>query len=368
MNFPAFSPRHRCETCKGYRLKPEALAVKIDDHHIAQVAELSIRDAIQWIRNLPATLNEQHKEIAVRILKEIRNRLKFLDDVGLEYLTLSRSSRTLSGGESQRIRLASQIGSGLTGVLYVLDEPSIGLHQRDNARLLETLKHLRDLGNTVIVVEHDEEAICSADFVIDIGPGAGVHGGKIIAKGPPAKIMSNSKSLTGQYLTGAMEIPLPKSRRKINKSKQLKIVGAKENNLKNVTAAIPIGLFTCLTGVSGGGKSTLLIETFYKAIARKLNNRRDTPGAHTSPFMAFSTSIRSLILTSPRSAVHRDPTRRPIPGPSHPFVSGSRNCPSPGRGAISPAASPSMSKEDAAKPARVTVSSKSKCTSCRTSM
>ena len=277
-----FQSRHRCETCKGYRLKPEALAVKIDDHHIAQVAELSIRDAIQWIRNLPATLNEQHKEIAVRILKEIRNRLKFLDDVGLEYLTLSRSSRTLSGGESQRIRLASQIGSGLTGVLYVLDEPSIGLHQRDNARLLETLKHLRDLGNTVIVVEHDEEAICSADFVIDIGPGAGVHGGKIIAKGPPAKIMSNSKSLTGQYLTGAMEIPLPKSRRKINKSKQLKIVGAKENNLKNVTAAIPIGLFTCLTGVSGGGKSTLLIETFYKAIARKLNNRRDTPGAHKS--------------------------------------------------------------------------------------
>ncbi|MGI9379467.1 MAG: excinuclease ABC subunit UvrA, partial [Methyloligellaceae bacterium] len=277
-----FQSRHRCETCKGYRLRPEALAVKIDEHHIAQVAELSIRDAIQWIQNLPTTLNEQHKEIAVRILKEIRNRLKFLDDVGLEYLTLSRSSRTLSGGESQRIRLASQIGSGLTGVLYVLDEPSIGLHQRDNARLLETLKHLRDLGNTVIVVEHDEEAICSADFVVDIGPGAGVHGGKIIAKGPPAKIMSSSKSLTGQYLTGAMEIPLPKSRRGINKSKQLKIVGAKENNLKNISASIPIGLFTCLTGVSGGGKSTLLIETFYKAIARKLNNRRDTPGAHKS--------------------------------------------------------------------------------------
>ncbi len=269
-----------CEACSGYRLKPQALAVKIDGSHIGEIGNLTISNAMEWFKTLPKVLTQQQKTISTRILKELRDRLKFLNDVGLDYLTLSRSSRTLSGGESQRIRLASQIGSGLTGVLYVLDEPSIGLHQRDNARLLETLKQLRDLGNTVIVVEHDEEAILAADYVVDIGPGAGIHGGKIVAEGKPKKIMASSASLTGQYLTGMMQIPLPKSRRKIDKSRVLKVVGAKENNLKNITASIPLGTFTSLTGVSGGGKSTLLIETVYKAVARKLNNRREAPGEH----------------------------------------------------------------------------------------
>jgi excinuclease ABC subunit A len=205
--------------------------------------------------------------------------LQFLVDVGLDYLTLSRASGTLSGGESQRIRLASQIGSGLTGVLYVLDEPSIGLHQRDNARLLETLKHLRDIGNTVIVVEHDEDAILSADHVVDIGPGAGIHGGHIVAQGTPDAIMASADSITGQYLTGVRQIPMPRKRRKPN-GKKLKVVGARENNLKNVTAEIPLGIFTCITGVSGGGKSTLLIDTLYKAVARRLNNAREHPGEH----------------------------------------------------------------------------------------
>ena len=233
-----------------------------------------------WFEKLPRKLKAKQKEIANRILKEIRDRLKFLNDVGLGYLTLSRNSGTLSGGESQRIRLASQIGSGLTGVLYVLDEPSIGLHQKDNAQLLETLKHLRDLGNTVIVVEHDEDAIRTADHVVDIGPGAGVHGGTIISSGAPDHIMNDNESLTGQYLNGTLEVPLPKNRRKPDTNRQIEVIGAKANNLKNISAQIPLGLMTCITGVSGGGKSTLLIETVYKAIARELNSRRDTPGEH----------------------------------------------------------------------------------------
>jgi excinuclease ABC subunit A len=213
-------------------------------------------------------------------LKEIRERLQFLVDVGLDYLTLSRAAGTLSGGESQRIRLASQIGSGLTGVLYVLDEPSIGLHQRDNARLLETLKHLRDIGNTVIVVEHDEEAILAADHVVDIGPGAGIHGGHIVAQGAPRDIMASADSITGQFLTGVRQIAVPKARRKRDKDKLLRVVGACENNLKNVEAEVPLGLFTCITGVSGSGKSTLLIDTLYRAVARRLNNAREHPGKH----------------------------------------------------------------------------------------
>jgi excinuclease ABC subunit A len=269
-----------CETCHGFRLKPEALAVKLDGLHIAQVSEMSIRKAMQWFADLPQTLTAQQNEIATRILKEIRERLKFLVDVGLDYLTLARASGTLSGGESQRIRLASQIGSGLTGVLYVLDEPSIGLHQRDNARLLETLKHLRDIGNTVIVVEHDEDAIRQADYVVDMGPAAGIHGGHIIAEGTPADIMADPRSLTGQYLSGALEIPMPAWRRPPQKGKVLRIVGATANNLKNVTAEIPLGLFTCITGVSGGGKSTLLVDTLYKAVARRLNGSRDIPAPH----------------------------------------------------------------------------------------
>ncbi len=265
-----------CEACHGYRLKPEALCVKIAEKHIGEISDLSVKAAALWFGDLPAKLNAKQNEIAGRILKEIRARLKFLVDVGLDYLTLARASGTLSGGESQRIRLASQIGSGLTGVLYVLDEPSIGLHQRDNARLLDTLKRLRDLGNTVIVVEHDEDAIRIADYVVDVGPGAGVHGGKIVAEGTPMDVMSNPRSLTGQYLTGAREIAVPE-RRPINPTRTLKLIGARGNNLKNVTAEIPFGLFTCITGVSGGGKSTLLIDTLYKALARRLNGASEAP-------------------------------------------------------------------------------------------
>jgi excinuclease ABC subunit A len=271
---------HPCDACGGYRLKPQALAVKVGGRHIGEVCDLSIRAANQWFAELPGTFSKKQIEIATRILKEIRERLQFLVDVGLDYLTLSRSSGTLSGGESQRIRLASQIGSGLTGVLYVLDEPSIGLHQRDNARLLETLKHLRDIGNTVIVVEHDEDAILSADHLVDIGPGAGVHGGHIVAQGTPDEIMASAESITGQYLTGVRQIPIPKVRRARDKDKQLSVIGARANNLKNVTAAIPLGLLTCITGVSGGGKSTLLIDTLYKAVARRLNGAREHPGEH----------------------------------------------------------------------------------------
>src|SRR5881394_3611909 len=268
-----------CDACKGYRLKPEALCVKVGGLHIGEVSEMSIKRAGEWIEALPERLNKQQNEIAARVLKEIRERLKFLVDVGLEYLTLARASGTLSGGESQRIRLASQIGSGLTGVLYVLDEPSIGLHQRDNARLLETLKRLRDLGNTVIVVEHDEDAIRLADYVLDIGPGAGMHGGHIVAEGTPSDIMRNPASLTGKYLTGELSVAIPE-RRPPNHRRTIKVVNARGNNLKNVSAEIPLGLFTCVTGVSGGGKSTLLIDTLYRAIARKLNNASEGAAPH----------------------------------------------------------------------------------------
>ncbi|MCO5084089.1 MAG: excinuclease ABC subunit UvrA [Rhizobiaceae bacterium] len=269
-----------CPACKGYRLKPEALAVKVSGKHIGEVTELSIRKADQWFTDLPEGLNAKQKEIAVRILKEIRERLRFLNDVGLDYLTLARNSGTLSGGESQRIRLASQIGSGLTGVLYVLDEPSIGLHQRDNARLLDTLKHLRDLGNTVIVVEHDEDAILHADYVVDIGPAAGVHGGRVIAQGVPAEIMANPNSITGKYLSGELEIAMPEHRREFKKGRRIKVVGARGNNLKNVTAEIPLGTFTAVTGVSGGGKSTFLIETLFKAASRRIMGSREHPAEH----------------------------------------------------------------------------------------
>jgi excinuclease ABC subunit A len=271
---------HPCSECNGYRLKPQALAVKVDRKHIGEISAMSIREANAWFVDLLAKLKPKDQEIASRILKEIRDRLKFLVDVGLDYLNLSRTSGTLSGGESQRIRLASQIGSGLTGVLYVLDEPSIGLHQRDNARLLETLVRLRDLGNTVIVVEHDEDAIRLADYVVDIGPGAGVHGGEIIAQGTPAEVMANPKSLTGQYLTGQQAVPLPGIRRKWEKNRSIRVKGARANNLKNVSAEIPLGVFTCVTGVSGGGKSTLLIDTVYKAAARKLMGTREAPAEH----------------------------------------------------------------------------------------
>ena len=269
-----------CDACDGKRLKPAALCVKIADRDISAVAEMSIDAAACWFAELDAQLTAQQREIARRILREISERLGFLKNVGLDYLTLSRASGSLSGGESQRIRLASQIGSGLTGVLYVLDEPSIGLHQRDNGRLLDALRRLRDLGNTVLVVEHDEEAILTADHLIDMGPGAGVHGGVVVARGSPEEVMASPESLTGQYLTGRREIPTPAARRTSRDGRMLSVHGACANNLQNISAEFPLGTFACVTGVSGGGKSTLVIETLYKALARRLHGAREQPGAH----------------------------------------------------------------------------------------
>ncbi len=274
--FERYQNNRPCGTCGGYRLREEALAVKIGGLHIGEVVEMSIKQAFDWCGGVPESLTQQKNEIARAILKEIRERLGFLNNVGLEYLTMSRAAGTLSGGESQRIRLASQIGSGLTGVLYVLDEPSIGLHQRDNSRLLETLKNLRDQGNTVIVVEHDEEAIREADYVFDIGPGAGVHGGQVVSHGTPEQIAADPASVTGQYLAGTREIPVPAERRKGN-GKKLTVVKASGNNLQDVTADFPLGKFVCVTGVSGGGKSTLTIETLFKTASMALNGARQVP-------------------------------------------------------------------------------------------
>jgi excinuclease ABC subunit A len=274
--FERYQNNRPCGTCEGFRLREEALAVKIAGLHVGHVVQMSIREAYEWCATVPASLTVQRNEIANAILKEIQERLGFLNNVGLEYLTLSRASGTLSGGESQRIRLASQIGSGLQGVLYVLDEPSIGLHQRDNDRLLLTLKNLRDQGNTVIVVEHDEEAIREADYVFDIGPGAGVHGGQVVSKGTPAEIIADENSVTGQYLSGKRQIEVPTERRKGNK-KKLKVVKATGNNLQNVSVDFPLGMFICVTGVSGGGKSTLTIETLFKTASMRLNGARQTP-------------------------------------------------------------------------------------------
>ncbi|MGI4747549.1 MAG: excinuclease ABC subunit UvrA, partial [Janthinobacterium lividum] len=269
-----------CHVCNGARLRPEALSVKIAGHTISDASELPIRRALEWFATVEATLTPQRAEIARRILREILDRLRFLDDVGLDYLTLSRGSATLSGGESQRIRLASQIGSGLTGVLYVLDEPSIGLHQRDNERLLGTLDRLKRLGNTLIVVEHDEEAIRAADYLIDMGPAAGVHGGNVIASGTPDEVAAHPDSLTGAYLSGRRRIEVPTERRITDPKRQIRVIGATGNNLKNVTAAFPLGTFTCITGVSGGGKSTLVIDTLYKALSRRLMGSGQVPAPH----------------------------------------------------------------------------------------
>ena len=276
--FERYQNNRPCGACGGHRLRAEALAVKIGGLHVGEVVQMSIRQAYDWIDTVPAALSAQKNEIARAILKEIRERLGFLNNVGLDYLTLSRNAGTLSGGESQRIRLASQIGSGLTGVLYVLDEPSIGLHQRDNSRLLDTLKNLRDQGNTVIVVEHDEEAIREADYVLDIGPGAGVHGGQVVASGTPREIMETPPSITGQYLSGSREIAVPQERRKGKKGgKSVTVVNATGNNLQGVTVDFPLGKFVCVTGVSGGGKSTLTIETLFKTASARLNGARQTP-------------------------------------------------------------------------------------------
>jgi excinuclease ABC subunit A len=295
-----------CKACQGYRLKPEALCIKIQDKSIGQVCETSILEAVEWFSHLNLTPKQQ--EIAHRILKEIQDRLMFLVNVGLDYLTLARSAGTLSGGENQRIRLASQIGSGLTGVLYVLDEPSIGLHQRDNERLLKTLEHLRDIGNTVIVVEHDEDAIRLADHVIDMGPLAGIHGGQIVAQGTPADIMANPESLTGQHLTGARRIPLPAHRRPGHGGKFIELVGAQANNLKNVTVKIPLGTFTCVTGVSGGGKSSLVIETLFKALSSRLSGARDIPGEHKD---LFGIEHLDKVIDIDQSPIGRTPRSNP---------------------------------------------------------
>ena len=274
--FENYQNNRPCGSCGGYRLRPEALAVKLAMLHVGEVVNMSIKEAFEWCAELPNHLSAQKNEIAATILKEIRERLGFLNNVGLEYLTLSRNAGTLSGGESQRIRLASQIGSGLTGVLYVLDEPSIGLHQRDNGRLLTTLKNLRDQGNTVIVVEHDEEAIRDADYVFDIGPGAGVHGGEVVSHGSPDHISADKNSVTGQYLSGQKTIAVPAERREGN-GKSIKVVNATGNNLQSLTVDFPLGKFVCVTGVSGGGKSTLTIETLFKTASMRLNGAKQTP-------------------------------------------------------------------------------------------
>jgi excinuclease ABC subunit A len=270
-----------CPTCEGRRLKPEILAVTVDGRNIWQVSTLSITATCDFVTALPETLTEREMTIARQVLKEITSRLGFLLDVGLDYLTLDRTSQTLSGGEAQRIRLATQIGSSLMGVLYILDEPSIGLHQRDNAKLIATLTRLRDLGNTVLVVEHDEETIRTADWVIDIGPGAGEHGGEIIANGPLETILAEPRSITGAYLRGELQVEIPDTRRK-GSGQSIVIHGAREHNLKNLDVAFPLARFVAVTGVSGSGKSTLVSDILYRALARELNGARDKPGAHDS--------------------------------------------------------------------------------------
>ncbi|MDN6684369.1 MAG: excinuclease ABC subunit A, partial [Bifidobacterium crudilactis] len=268
-----------CQTCKGKRLKPEVLAVTVADDSIADVCDMPIAKSLDWVGQLH--LDGAAAKIAGEVLKEIRARLGFLNDVGLDYLTLSRAAATLSGGEAQRIRLATQIGSGLVGVMYVLDEPSIGLHQRDNERLIQTLHHLRDLGNTLIVVEHDEETIMEADWVVDIGPGAGEHGGKVMFSGLAKDLVNAPGSITGDYIAGRRSIETPKRRRKVRKTKQLTVVGARENNLKNLTVHIPLNVLTVVSGVSGSGKSTLINAILYPVLADRLNGARIVPGKHT---------------------------------------------------------------------------------------
>ncbi len=297
-----------CAVCGGARLKPEALAVKVAGCHIAEASELSIRKAREWFGTVLETLTPQRAEIARRILREIEERLQFLVDVGLDYLTLARGSATLSGGESQRIRLASQIGSGLTGVLYVLDEPSIGLHQRDNERLLGTLRRLKALGNTVLVVEHDEDAIRAADHVIDMGPAAGINGGHVVAEGTPAEVAANPRSLTGDYLSGRKRIEVPAMRRPVQKDRIVRVVGATGNNLRNVTAGFPLGTFTCITGVSGGGKSTLVVDTLYKAASRRLMGSGEVPAPHAS---IEGLELLDKIIDIDQSPIGRTPRSNP---------------------------------------------------------
>lgn len=303
-----FQDLTKCHECQGFRLRQEALCIKILDCHVGQVSQMTIAEALEWFKKLPAQLTSVHQMIAERILRELDKRLIFLNNVGLDYLTLNRESGTLSGGESQRIRLASQIGSGLSGVLYVLDEPSIGLHQCDNQKLLGTLKELRELGNTVIVVEHDEDTMRAADYLIDIGPGAGIHGGEVVALGLPKEVENNPASITGQYLSGEKYIPLPEKPRSWNPKRVIKIINAHANNLRNVTVSIPFGVFTCVTGVSGGGKSSLVIHTLYKAIAKKLNGAKVNPGPHDT---IEGLEVIDKIIEIDQSPIGRTPRSNP---------------------------------------------------------
>ncbi|GLC87777.1 excinuclease ABC subunit UvrA [Lysinibacillus piscis] len=300
-----YMTQQACPSCKGYRLKPETLAVKLADQHIGEVTKYSIQEADTFFKNLQ--LSEKDMQIARLVLREIEERLGFLVNVGLDYLTLSRAAGTLSGGEAQRIRLATQIGSRLTGVLYILDEPSIGLHQRDNDRLISTLKNMRDIGNTLIVVEHDEDTMLAADYLIDVGPGAGVHGGQIVAAGTPQEVMENNQSLTGQYLSGKKFIPLPIERRKPD-GRKLSIKGAKENNLRNVKVDIPLGLFVAVTGVSGSGKSTLINEILYKTLAQQLNRSKVKPGEHKE---VTGMEVLEKVIDIDQSPIGRTPRSNP---------------------------------------------------------
>ncbi len=297
-----------CSACNGHRLKKEALCIKVAGKNIGEVTKLTIAESLEWFSTLEDKLSENHKKIAERALKELTRRIEFLNNVGLDYLTLSRNSGTLSGGESQRIRLASQIGSGLSGVLYVLDEPSIGLHQCDNRKLLQTLKGLKDLGNTVLVVEHDEETMMEADYLIDIGPGAGVHGGYVIAKGTPEEVKNHPDSITGQYLSGKKRIEVPQTRRKWNEKRSIRITNARENNLQGVDATFPLGIFTAVTGVSGGGKSSLVIHTLYKELTRRLNGTKIHPGAHDA---LYGSEQIDKIIEIDQSPIGRTPRSNP---------------------------------------------------------
>ena len=343
-----------CAVCHGARLKPEALAVRVGGEHIAAASDLSIRRALIWFAGVEATLTPQRAAIAGRILKEIVERLQFLDDVGLEYLTLSRGSTTLSGGESQRIRLASQIGSGLTGVLYVLDEPSIGLHQRDNERLLGTLRRLKALGNTVLVVEHDEDAIRAADHLIDMGPAAGTLGGHIIAQGTPDEVAANPASLTGDYLSGRRRIEIPAQRRKVDPKRVIRVVGARGNNLQDVTADFPLGTFCCISGVSGGGKSTLVIDTLWEGREPPPDGQRAGAGparAHRRPGPARQDHRHRPVTDRPHATLQPRHLHRPVRPPS---ATGSPSCRRAGPAVTNPAVSVLTSRAAAARPARAT--------------
>lgn len=346
-----------CPACKGARLKPVSLAVTVDDRSIADVSAMSIGDCAAFLAKLE--LSDRDMQIAERVVKEINARMGFLLDVGLDYLTMDRASGTLAGGEAQRIRLATQIGSGLVGVLYVLDEPSIGLHQRDNQRLLETLIRLRDMGNTLIVVEHDEDTIAAADWVVDIGPGAGEHGGQVVVSGTVADLLSSEDSMTGAYLSGRKSIAVPAHRRKRDKKRQITVKGAREHNLRGVDVEFPLGVFTAVTGVSGSGKSTLVNDILYNALAKELNGARTVPGRHSR---INGMDLVDKVVHVDQSPIGRtpDPTRRPTPVSSTRSATCSRRPPRPRSAATRRAGSASTSRVADVRPARVTAPSRSR--------